>query len=94
MDEYRSGTTTATLDDLPEQRVCTRCDGHQHLLGSGHGMGKYRCDTCQMVVGFDLDATQVEFLIHRGMPSRYTKNVFGEVLLGSERRIAAPAHSR
>ncbi len=94
MDEYASGSMTATLDELPEQRPCTRCDGHQHLLASGQGMGKYRCDTCQMAVGFDLDARPVEFLLHRGMPSRYTKNVFGETLLGSERRLTAAAGGR
>jgi hypothetical protein len=51
-------------------------------------MGKYRCDVCEMVVGFDLHADPVEFLINRGLPSRYTKDTFGVVLLGSEFRLA------
>jgi hypothetical protein len=48
-------------------------------------MGKYRCEVCEMVVGFDLDADPAEFLLDRGLPSRYTKDVFGSQLLGEWR---------
>lgn len=77
----------ADRDGLPDDRPCTRCDGRQHLVGEAAGMGKYRCDVCEMVVGFDLDADPPEFLLHRGLPGRYTKDVFGERLLASERRL-------
>lgn len=75
--------------DVPEQRSCTRCDGEQHLVSEVSGMGKYRCDTCEMVVGFDLDAEEPEFLISRGMPKRYTKDVFGDRVLPTERRLGS-----
>ncbi len=82
-------TTASTIagTSLPEQRPCTRCDGDQHLVSEFEGMGKYRCDTCEMVVGFDLEASEPEFLISRGLPKRYTKDVFGERLQASERRV-------
>lgn len=74
--------------EVPDQRDCTRCDGIQHLVVSDdRGMGKYRCDTCDLVVGFDLQADRMEFLIDRGRASRYTKDVFGEELLASEHRL-------
>lgn len=73
--------------DLPGDRPCTRCDGRQHLVGAADGMGKYRCDVCEMVVGFDLQANPPEFLLHRGLASRYTKKVFGDRLLAQERRL-------
>lgn len=74
--------------DAPSQRPCTRCDGHQHLVAGGSGMGKYRCDTCGLVVGFDLTAERPEFLLDRGLAGRYTKNVFGDTLQSSERRLS------
>lgn len=84
------GHTPITGDDdpMPEpQRACTRCDGRQHLVAQGRAMGKYRCDTCQMVVGFDLRDVEPEFLIDRGLPSRYTQDVFGERITPPERRL-------
>lgn len=86
-----SETTGTTLEELaaelPEQRPCTRCDGQQHLVAAQGGFGKYRCDDCQLAVGFDLEADLPEFLIDRGLPSHYTKNVFGDRLLDQERRL-------
>lgn len=79
---------TQTLDvTLPDQRPCTRCDGTQHLVATESGLGKFRCDTCEMVVGFDLESEPVEFLIHRGLPSRYTKDWFGARLAPQEQRL-------
>lgn len=87
---HMSETTAPIMPatSLPAQRPCTRCDGDQHLVAEHEGMGKYRCDTCELVVGFDLDADPAEFLISRGMPSRYSKDVFGDRLLSAERRLA------
>ena len=68
-------------------RPCTRCDGQQHLVSHTAGMGKYRCDTCELTVGFDLEADPAEFLLHRGQPGAYTQDVFGAALLGPERRL-------
>lgn len=89
MDELLTETAAASTPsaDLPSTRECTRCDGQQHLVAEARGLGKFRCDVCEMVVGFDLQADEPEFLISRGLPSRYTKNVFGGTLLGSERRL-------
>lgn len=88
MDDPRQPTTTATDEpSVDAQRPCTRCDGQQHLVASGRAMGKYRCDTCQMVVGFDLRDLEPEFLIDRGLPSRYTKDTFGERVTPTERRL-------
>ncbi len=85
-------TSAPTIDAaVPEQRPCTRCDGTQHLLGEQEGLGKFRCDTCEMVVGFDLEAEPAEFLIHRGLPSRYTKDWFGADLTPQERRLDTAA---
>jgi hypothetical protein len=64
-----AGTQTLEVP-LPEQRPCTRCDATQHLVASHMGLGKFRCDGCEMVVGFDLETEPTEFLIHRGLPSR------------------------
>lgn len=86
-DTLNPGATAVAPVDVPEQRPCSRCDGTQHLVASGAGMGKYRCDTCQLVVGFDLDGDPAEFLIDRGMPGAYTKDVFGDRLLPVERRL-------
>ena len=84
--------TTATLDvEMPDQRPCTRCDGTQYLLARSDGMGKYRCDGCELVVGFDLESAPVEFLLHRGLPSRYTKQWFGPRLAPEELRLDSQA---
>jgi hypothetical protein len=90
MDDTTAPTATAVAEDArtPERRDCTRCDGTQHLVGAFEGLGKYRCDTCELVVGFDLDARPAEFLISRGLPRNYSKDVFGPTLLGTERRLA------
>ncbi|MFT5223604.1 MAG: hypothetical protein ACI867_001926 [Glaciecola sp.] len=53
-------------------------------------MGKYRCDICEMVVGFDLEAPEPEFLLDRGHARLYTKDVFGDRLASSERRVSPP----
>lgn len=81
--------TTLTIREtsLDEVRGCTRCEGEQYLVASDRGMGTYRCDTCHMVVGFDLEAVPVEFLVDRGTPARYTRDVFGERLTVDERRL-------
>jgi hypothetical protein len=80
-------TTLKQPPSPPEERSCTRCDGTQHLVAVAEGMGKYRCDDCAMAVGFDLQSDRREFLIDRGIPARYTQDMFGPVLLSSERRI-------
>lgn len=84
-------TSTSTLvehDTPPDSRPCSRCDGDQHLVAAVHAMGKYRCEQCELVVGFDLDAdTGREFLLDRGQPGRYTKDVFGAQLHGSELQL-------
>lgn len=74
---------------LAPSRACTRCDGQQELVASAFGMGSYRCSTCGMTVGFDFDGDPVEFLLDRGMPARYTQDVFGDRLLVDERRLRA-----
>lgn len=82
-----SATPTVDEPTLPDQRDCTRCDGVQYLVAEVEGMGKYRCDTCHLVVGFDLDADPSEFLLDRGRPGNYTRDVFGPQLAGTERRL-------
>lgn len=82
-----SATPTVDEPTLPDQRDCTRCNGVQHLVAEVEGMGKYRCDTCHLVVGFDLDADPSEFLLDRGRPGNYTRDVFGPQLSGTERRL-------
>lgn len=84
MDDTTLTTPDASLDGT---RVCTRCDGQQFLVASERGMGTYRCDTCSMVVGFDLETDPPEFLVDRGVPARYTRRVFGERLTSDERRL-------
>lgn len=84
MDDLTLTTPDASLEDV---RSCTRCDGQQFLVASDRGMGTYRCDTCTMVVGFDLETRPVEFLIDRGTAARYTRDVFGERLTHDERRL-------
>lgn len=72
---------------VPERRSCTRCAGQQILMGESGGMGKYRCDHCELVVGFDLESDPVEFLLSRGQPGSYSKDIFGSQLLSTERRL-------
>jgi len=86
-----SGHATTTLP--PPERPCTRCDGHQELVGTHLGLGKYRCDTCGLAVGFDLEGWPVEFLLDRGVPGRYTKQQFGTTLSPEELRIEASGRS-
>jgi hypothetical protein len=86
--EHTSAPTGSTaIAEVPTLRACTRCDGEQQLSGGSHGLGKFLCDTCQMAVGFDLESDPVEFLLDRGSPSRYTKDLFGSRLTPSERRL-------
>lgn len=91
MDRRDDAAGTAVREDaspaLEPQRPCTRCEGEQHLLAVDRGMGKYRCDTCELVVGFDLSDAKPEFLISRGLPSRYTRDRFSSVILSAERRL-------
>lgn len=77
----------AIAGGVPPVRSCTRCDGKQHLVDASRGFGKYRCIACGMVVGFDLEADPVEFLIDRGAPGSYTQGVFGSRLLRPELRL-------
>lgn len=72
---------------FPGQRPCTRCDGTQELVATAGGFGKYRCGSCQLVIGFDIQAEPVEFLLDRGQPSRYTKKMFGSHLFPHEQRL-------
>jgi hypothetical protein len=82
------GPAAPTISDqVPSVRACTRCEGEQHLLDADRGFGKYRCITCSMVVGFDLEGDPVEFLIDRGAPGRYTRGLFGSRLLRPEQRL-------
>jgi hypothetical protein len=80
-------SATSLADQVPSVRACTRCDSEQHLVDAAGGFGKYRCIVCSMVVGFDLEATPVEFLIDRGAPGRYTRGLFGSRLLPPEQRL-------
>lgn len=89
MDDTSAPTATALADTrVPQSRDCTRCDGSQHLVGAFEGLGKFRCDRCELIVGFDLDADPTEFLLDRGQPHRYSKDVFGPQLAGTERRLS------
>lgn len=86
--EGSTGAASAVaLVDAPARRPCTRCDAEQVLVGGARGLGKYRCEGCAMVVGFDVEARPAEFLIDRGLPGRYTKDVFGTRLLSHEQRL-------
>lgn len=80
-------TGTTAVAEVESRRVCTRCDGEQHLIGASSGLGKYRCDTCELVVGFDLEAEPAEFLLDRGLPGRYSKELYGARLTVAERRL-------
>lgn len=76
------------LADVPATRSCTRCEGEQELVNAtSGGFGKYECDRCGMVVGFDLESQPAEFLIDRGAPGRYSKELFGSRLTGGEHRL-------
>jgi len=79
---------TALADGVPAVRACTRCDAEQHLVDSASGFGKYRCIGCGMVVGFDLEGNPVEFLIDRGAPGLYTRDLFGSRLQSPEQRLS------
>lgn len=83
----RTTTSQLTAGEVPPVRSCTRCDGEQHLVDAARGFGKYRCISCGMVVGFDLEGDPVEFLLDRGSPGRYTQGVFGSRLLRAEHRL-------
>ncbi len=80
-------SSTTLAGEVPRARACTRCEGEQHLVDAASGFGKYRCITCGMVVGFDLESSPVEFLLDRGSPGRYTRGLFGSRLLGAEQRL-------
>jgi hypothetical protein len=83
-----TGPSSAILtDEVPSVRACTRCDGEQHLVDAASGFGKYRCISCSMVVGFDLQSQPIEFLIDRGAPGLYTRGLFGSRLLPPEQRL-------
>lgn len=88
MDETTQPSGATTLVDVPASRSCTRCDGEQHLIGESGGFGKFRCDNCSLVVGFDLEANPAEFLLDRGAPGRYSKDLFGSRLLPVEHRLS------
>jgi hypothetical protein len=84
-----AGASSAlALVAVPERRACTRCDAEQVLVAGARGLGKYRCEGCGMVVGFDLEARPAEFLIDRGLPGRYSRDVFGNRLLSHEQRLS------
>lgn len=87
MDETMNPTGNTALAEVAPRRACTRCDGEQHLVGGSAGFGKYRCDTCELVVGFDLEADPAEFLLDRGLPGRYSKELFGSRLTVAELRL-------
>ncbi|MEX0953275.1 MAG: hypothetical protein WDZ26_05555 [Nitriliruptoraceae bacterium] len=88
MDETTHTTSGGTaLVEVPQSRACTRCDDEQILVAEDRGLGKYRCGRCELVVGFDLESSPAEFLISRGLPSRYTKDLFGSRLLTVEHRL-------
>lgn len=87
MSDFTDSATAVIEAEVPERRPCTRCDGDQILVAREQGMGKYRCEECELVVGFDLEADPAEFLLARGRPGNYTKRVFGTMLSAQERRL-------
>lgn len=87
MSESTSTAAAVVEAHVPQHRVCTRCDGTQALIAHHEGMGKFQCETCELEIGFDLATEPAEFLLSRGVPGRYTKNVFGSVLTGPERQL-------
>ena len=86
MDDTSASGSTA-LAEVPTRRSCTRCEGEQHLVVGSSGFGKYRCDRCALVVGFDLESEPAEFMLDRGAPGLYSKDLFGSRLLPSELRL-------
>lgn len=82
-----SGTGSTAVAEVPEHRSCTRCEGQQRLISGFEGFGKYHCDRCGLTVGFDLEADPAEFLIDRGQPGRYSKELFSSRLTRAERRL-------
>ncbi len=86
-------STPAVEITFPAHRPCTRCDGMQELIVAAAGFGKYRCGSCELVIGFDVEAQPVEFLLDRGRPSRYTKSLFGPHLLPHEQRLPEQSSS-
>jgi ribosomal protein S27AE len=87
MSDSPSSAAAVVEARVPERRPCTRCEGEQVLVAHHEGMGKYQCEVCELEVGFDLSASPAEFLLSRGYPGQYTKNVFGTTLSGSERQL-------
>lgn len=87
MENMTHASSAPTLAEVARSRPCSRCDGEQHLVGEADGLGKYRCDDCELVVGFDLEGKPAEFLLHRGLPGRYTKHLFGTRLASAEIRL-------
>jgi len=87
MENMTHASSASTLAGVERSRPCSRCDGEQHLVGESAGLGKYRCDDCELVVGFDLEGNPAEFLLHRGLPGRYTKSLFGTRLAPTEVRL-------
>ena len=97
MSDMASSSAVATAEPptsgFVASRPCTRCAGLQELTSSALGFARYRCDTCEMVVGVDREAEPLEFLIDRGLPRAYTKDVFGERLQLAELRGDQLVHS-
>jgi hypothetical protein len=87
MSDFQDTATAVVEAEVPERRACTRCDGDQTLVARDQGMGKYRCEDCALVIGFDLEGDPAEFLLERGLPGNYTKQVFGMMLSAHERRL-------
>jgi len=81
------GAGSTAVADVPQRRSCTRCDGEQRLVSGDEGFGKYHCDRCGLTVGFDLEADPAEFLIDRGQPGRYSKELYSSRLMRSEHRL-------
>lgn len=86
MSDMNPSGSTAVAEVSP-RRSCTRCDGEQTLVGEASGFGKYQCEQCELVIGFDLESEPAEFLLDRGHPGRYSKDQFGSQLTPSERRL-------
>ena len=82
-----SGPGSTAVAEVPNSRACTRCEGEQRLVGGYGGFGKYACDRCGLVVGFDLESSPAEFLIDRGQPGRYSKELYSSRLMSTELRL-------
>jgi hypothetical protein len=84
------------MEGITMERDCTRCEGKQTLLASDakRGFGIYQCDYCELRIGYDLDSTPAEFLIKRGIATRYSTSETSSVrLLVKEIRIEARVNS-